>query len=523
MFNGIKTSFKLSNTYKVNTIIYSLKQIPIVKKIIPNTLYQNSGLKTLGQIISLFITIIGGLLAKFLYVVLLIYGGTEMIEKNPPNTFIHIFVFLTIIGAFINTNFFNPTKDKYYAIILLKMEAKKYALSTYIMFLAKNFIFLLPFSIIFGLISKVNTFITILMPIFVILVKIMYTAIVVKINKNYRKLNENKLPPLMWLIIVILLCLAYLLPFINITINSTIFITLFIFSLILGTVSIKYLMNYNNYNKLYKGILAPDNVIFNVQNFTNETSKTTYLNYVEDNGKVSDKKGYEYFNEVFIERHKKILTSSAKKITFVIFIIVLVMIAVCLIDTKLNDNINKMLLTFLPYFLFIMFLINRGQVITSAMFMNCDHSMLSYRFYRQPSVILNLFTKRLKTLIKINLGPALVIAISLPLLLFISGGTNNVMNYFLLFTSIISMMVFFSVHYLFIYYILQPYNIDSEMKSTMYGIVNYVTYFVCYFMINVKLPTLIFGSFITVFCILYIIIALFIVYKYAAKTFKLKN
>ena len=36
MFDTFINSFKLRNTYKVNTIIYSIKQLPIIKKILPD-------------------------------------------------------------------------------------------------------------------------------------------------------------------------------------------------------------------------------------------------------------------------------------------------------------------------------------------------------------------------------------------------------------------------------------------------------------------------------------------------------
>lgn len=86
-------------------------------------------------------------------------------------------------------------------------------------------------------------------------------------------------------------------------------------------------------------------------------------------------------------------------------------------------RVNGMLLTYLPYFVFIMYMLNRGTTMTQAMFMNCDHSMLTYRIYRTPKVILGLFKERLKTLIVVNLLPTLIIAIALPVLLFITGGT----------------------------------------------------------------------------------------------------
>ena len=45
MIKTFITSFKLQNTYRVNSIIYSIKQLPIIRKILPNSLYKNKTLK----------------------------------------------------------------------------------------------------------------------------------------------------------------------------------------------------------------------------------------------------------------------------------------------------------------------------------------------------------------------------------------------------------------------------------------------------------------------------------------------
>ena len=52
-------SFKLKNTYRVNSIIYSIKQLPIIKKILPDSLYKNRGLKIFANIISILMEVIG--------------------------------------------------------------------------------------------------------------------------------------------------------------------------------------------------------------------------------------------------------------------------------------------------------------------------------------------------------------------------------------------------------------------------------------------------------------------------------
>ena len=203
-------------------------------------------------------------------------------------------------------------------------------------------------------------------------------------------------------------------------------------------------------------------------------------------------------------------------------IVIGIVILIITMNQELKQEINNIIMTYLPYFVFIMYLINRGESITRAMFMNSDHSMLTYAFYRKPTSILNLFKERLKSIILINLLPASIIGIGLSLILYASGGTDNNLNYLIIFISIIAMSIFFSVHHLVIYYLLQPYNINSETKNTTYTIVNILTYVVCYYMIDLRLPTFYFGLATIVFACFYSVISLLLIYRLAPKTFKIR-
>ena len=180
-------------------------------------------------------------------------------------------------------------------------------------------------------------------------------------------------------------------------------------------------------------------------------------------------------------------------------------------------------MSYLPYFAFVMYLINRGTGFTRALFINCDHSLLTYSFYKKPKQILQLFQIRLREIIKINLLPAAVIGCGLAVLLYASGGTENPLNYVALIVTILCMSIFFSVHYLTIYYLLQPYNAETQIKSGMYQVIMWITYMVCYIMIQIKMPTLVFGVMTIVFCVLYCIVASILVLKFAPKTFRIRT
>ena len=155
--------------------------------------------------------------------------------------------------------------------------------------------------------------------------------------------------------------------------------------------------------------------------------------------------------------------------------------------------------------------------------MNCDHSLLTYSFYKQPRCVLKLFRIRLIEIMKINAVPALVIGLGLSALLYLSGGTDTPLSYVVLPVSILCISLFFSVHYLTVYYLLQPYNAGTELKSGTYMLVMSATYLICFSLMQLRVPTLLFGLLTIVFCILYGIVACILIYKLAPKTFRLRS
>lgn len=523
MIETFKTSFRLKNTYKANSIIYALKTIPLINKLIPDFLYGSSGLKSFANIISIFIELGSVFIGKILYVFLMIYLPLEFLKGEGADNFVHIFFFLTLIGGFINTHMFNPTKDKYYAMFIMRMNVKEYTLTNYMYFLLKMLIGFLPLTLWLGKTLGLSMLTCLIMPVLVCGVKLIATGAILKgCEERDTVMNENLPPAVVWIGVAVCLVAAYLPPFFGYSLNEKVFLILCIGTIVLGAFCMEYIIRFDSYPPIYKALLTSNHFAINRVNSKQVMQESYHKKIVVDISQTSKETGYKYFNELFMKRHSKMLTRSAKRITLLLLMVLSGAIIACYFIPDIKSLTNNFMLTFLPYFLFVMYMLNRGGVITSAMFMNCDHSMLTYRFYRQPKSILVLFMERLKYIALINLMPASVIALGLPLLLFISGGTNNPWNYLILFVSIIAMSVFFSVHTLVIYYLLQPYNANMESKGAIYTIVNMATYYICFYAIGKKVSTLTFGMGISAFCIIYVIVALFMAYRLAPKTFKLR-
>ena len=520
MISTFFLSFRLKNAYRVNSILYSLKQLPIIKRILPEKLYGVRGLKILGNIISAIWEFIMIFLGKFLYIAFMIAAMLGIYQTNSAATFLHIFFFLTICGGLMNTYLFDPTKDKYYAMFLMNMDAKEYTISNYLYQMIKVLIGFLPFTCFYGMSVGLPLWIMILCPIFVMMVKTFINSLSLIDFKRTKKVKNENLPTsVVWILLLVLLVCVYALPYISIVMPTWLFLIFFVLSLGLGIFGFYQIFHFPYYRFLYKQLLTNAPLVIDQTSIRRDAS----LSQIElDTSLNSTKEGFSYFHELFVKRHRKILTKAIKKQTIVLVGIAIVMSFLVKVNASVASTTNHLMLVFLPYFVFIMYMLNRGTTLTQAMFMNCDHAMLSYRIYRKPNVILGLFKERLKTLIGLNLIPATVIGFTLALLLFLSGGTSNVYNYFVLFFSILAMSVFFSVHYLVMYYLLQPYNVHTEMKSSTYSVVQGVTYFVCYYMMQLRLPTFYFGLSVTAFCILYSLLSLWFAYRLAPKTFKLR-
>ncbi|HKL80191.1 MAG TPA: hypothetical protein VJ888_07115 [Mobilitalea sp.] len=525
MINIFMTSFKLRNTYKTNGVIFSLKSIPLVRRLLPTSLYGSRGLKNFANIISIILELFSVFLGKAIYL-LAVYWVSTLMTASSADSFAHILIFLTLIGGFLNTQMFNPTKDKFYAISIMRMDARRYTLSNYLYFLIKTFVGLLTFALIFGSLSGVGTLACLAVPVYVVSVKLCFSAQELKNCLDKKKIrSENNLTPLLWIAVAVLLVVAFLPPYLGYAVRNETFYYLIAAMVIPAIFALKYILHFGEYRRIYKELLKPESFAMGMSKSTISAAQQLAMQkkISIDSSQTSDKTGYQYFNELFMKRHSKLLTRTAKRTTIIATLLFVAAVIAFFLFPEDKGGANKLLHTVLPYFLFVMYMINSGKYITQAMFMNCDHSMLSYRFYRQPKSVLQLFAERLKYIIIINLMPATVIALGLPLLLYITGGTDQPLNYLLLFISIIAMSVFFSVHNIVLYYLLQPFNVNLESKSAVYGIANSVTYFLCYFAIGKKIPTLIFGSAISVFCVLYAVIALILAYRLAPKTFKLKQ
>ncbi|WP_455720268.1 hypothetical protein [Agathobacter sp.] len=525
----LRISFSLKNTYRVNAIIYGLKQIPVVKKLIPESFYAAGWIKAIATVIAVIWEIISSFIGKFLYILLMIFLASSLYDSaDVARTYVHILFFLTFIGALINTYIFDPSKDKYYAIVLLRMNAREYAVVNYGYALSKILIGFLVFNFIFGNIAGVPWYINLVIPFFVISCKIAMSAFMLRgYDKKQINMSENRFGRIKVVSVILLLAIAYGLPLAGICIPELVALIVMIAVVIAGIVSAGKIFTFDNYRIVYGQILKDMDQQMEEVEHADLDKNRKMISYdaksFASDSKLERKRGFEYLNAIFVLRHKKLLMKPIKIVSAICLLLVVAGIAGMQFDSGFKKDIGDLLLKNLGMSTFWMYLINRGMGYTQALFMNCDHSLLNYSFYRKPKSILNLFTIRLREIIKINMIPALILGAGLSVMLYISGATDNPVNYVLVLLVFPAESVFFSVHYMVIYYLLQPYNAGTEIKSGMYKVITGLTYMACYATIQLDVSTFTFGIAMIAFSVLYCIIACTLAYRIAPRTFRIRT
>ena len=524
MIKLLLKSFQIDYSYTINSYIYLLSRLPILKDLFTDDIYQSKFIKYIVGVISIIINIGKEFFIKFSYYIMIYILSIKYFPNNIIRSFFHILFFLTLLGMFINNKLLNTSKKHYFSINLFNMDSNLYFKSNFLWLIIKNIVLnvICLYIIIDKLLLSPTILYTLLFVIFICFIRIIGESLNIIFFKKYKYIWYTN-TKLYFSIILIFLGLS-ILPIYNVFIPLFLIKTITIIISMLGIISIIYLLNIKDSKLIYKRL-------FNITNIMNNKNEKDYLYQAMVDVRKKDRKidkkilerkeGYDLFNTIFFERHKHILLRSARKYAVILAGIYIFGIYLMLTHSNYNNNIAELLHLKLAVFIIIMFFINRGAIITQAMFYNCDYAMLNYNFYKKPKVILELFKKRLLTVVKVNLIPAFVIGIGNIILMTISKNTYSITTLLTTFLFIISLSVLYSVHYLVIYYLLQPFNKNMQPKKFSYSIATLVTYILTYSISDIILPSEVLSVFGVLIVIVYIIISLLLVYKIAPKTFKL--
>lgn len=520
MLKTLRITFSLRMTSKVNAILYGFKHLPLLRKWLPDDIYRIRWLKAVAVVLSVLWEIFGALFGKAFFLLAMVLLPAYLLPGAPAAQFAHIFLILTVVGGVLNEYLLDHDDNAYHLVLLLGMDARQYTLVNFTYSQLKLGAVYLLFFLLLGRLNEIPVWQWVGLPLFAVSVKTFAGWLELRSFRRTGQLRQHKSGYAVTAIAVGLAC-AYGLPFLGILIPGWACAAAVIVTAVLAAVCLKAVAAFPDYRAAHQQLhVISLEAVAELQ----EANTKQSLKEISDDGSItSHRRGFAYLNDLFFQRHRKLLWKPCITTTALSVAVVAVAVAGMWLLPELRPTVNGAIMTLLPSIPFLMYVWNRGEHFTKTLFVNCDRSLLTYAFFKDPKSILKLFAIRLWSVVRMNLLPAAVIAAGLPLLLWCSGGTERWTDYLVLSVTVVAMSVFFSVHYLTIYYLLQPYTAETEVKSPLYPIITGGTYVLCYMLLQAQLPAVGFGLLATAFCLVYCLIAFVLVYLLAPKTFKLRS
>lgn len=535
MLNTLKNIFNINMSNRINFTIYYFKRIPLIGKLLKDTVYKELGIKKIISIFVLITKVVKDLIGPILYAGITIYlpiffryRDYSFEEKYSVFTYL-LFILNFLFGLAMGSGVLSPDKEKFICIKLMKMNAKDYGIS--IIFgqnIWRGICFLAPLVILSTILGGTvfqGTILTLLLTVFRFMGDALHLFI---FERKGVILCKNYIFIIIYGILTLIVAYVPVIYGVILPVDKYLFNTInIIITIMLGIIVITYILNYKFYFKAFN-ITNKVHELYIDEHEINEISfsdvkinENEFKNLKLNLQKYNHKKGYDYLNTIFFDRHKKILYRPMFIQLIIIGILFLAGLIVQIIFPSAISELIEKIDNAIPGFLLIMYLISSSRRITKAMFYNCDISLLRYGFYRDRKVILRNFKIRLFKVAFINLIPALAISVSI-MIIVILNGIGNLSSVSPMLLMILILSLFFTVHDLFLYYIMQPYTTELNIKNPFFNIINGLIFWICYLSSKIKTPPVHFVGIVLGITILYIIIALFSIYKFSEKTFKVK-
>lgn len=397
--------------------------------------------------------------------------------------------------------------------------------------LAHIFLYLQPFLIFLGrtlgfvifgkIFANINPIYTFAFSLGLYFYNINMTCFWTKIyEKKEKSFFEDR--PFLQIILILILDLAISLLVLIIKLDFKVLsLGFFLINLILFPFTVKYFKNFKGYDKIIEKTI-------NVYKIAVKDAKNIQDGVVKIENKDINKKekikgeGFVYLNKIFFKRHKKQLLKPTliKSGIFLILGIGGFLFASSL--TMKAKEIYKILIFIIPIISYILF---KQDLILMAFYKNCDSSLLYYNFYREDKNLLKMFWLRFNSVFKlmsIPMGAMFIIYIGFATKFLTKTDLNLTLPiYYILLNAI-----FFTVLPLFQYYIIQPFDKEGKQKSVVLVLMNMFLYYIFIFglpALATKIGEIKFMLIISIFILVFVGLASFLIYKFAPKTFKIKQ
>ncbi|NMD43398.1 MAG: hypothetical protein GYA86_08840 [Firmicutes bacterium] len=532
MLRALALSIRVSMAISCNYFLHSLKRLPWVGKKIPDTVYR---IPTTKMILSLVVElgkILFGFIGALLTLAALIFGPLFLIERGFTNLdlFYHYFFFIFFLVVPLGSNVIFQTRDSnaYTMVHLLKLDGRNFLLSRMLYTLLLKSIRYALLLLVIGLLIDLSPRESLMLSGYILFAALIWEALILKLFDRI-KINIYEKTGYLLGLLALLLGTCYALPYLGVILSLRRFLSgglpFALFAMAAGF-SLWQLFSYDRYHALTQQTIDREKLLL----MEDLLKKKAFIDVDLAEEKLGREKvsstghleGYDLFNHLFFTRHRRIITRPVQIKTAIVAAGALLLWTLLLLKPEFQDPVRENILSLSPYFVFFMYLLSSGDKFSRMLFFNCDRYMLKEHYYKDKEAILKNFTLRLKFSIRLNLLPAAAVAVLLSGTGIIIGMGSAIVQLLPMVVTIFSLALFFSTHYLFIYYLLQPYTADLTRKSPLYGVINALIYVISFGSIHLKTSSVIFTLAVIFFTLAYTGAAILLTYHLAPRTFKLR-
>ncbi len=538
MFSMLNSIIKIRGASGANRLMYYFGRIPLLGKIINDSLYSRSGLKKTFTVVAVILNILYGFLSKFAYLGLVVFlpvmlAGKELSLSQHYNLYLHVVMLLSFgVGAVSNAVILEPKRDKYICVKLMRLPADKYMHATLTHRGLTFFIYFVPAMMVFAGQYGAPLWHGLLLSLLLTLWRTAAEAMHLWIFDR-KAIVLVKQTALVWIVIGA----GYLLAYAPLYTGNALFnmdamlfnLPMSLALLLLGTISAVYMARYPGYRNAVNAVTKIDDPLLDMGRMMREANQKQVETKEQDfqaeqlqRDQFAEKNGYAYLNAIFFSRHRRLLVQPVQRRLVIIGALFAAGLLLQLSAPDIFAKLARYLISALPAFIIIMNFSSIGERVCKAMFFNCDLSLLRYGFYRERSAILRNFRIRLLRISGLNLIPAAAICLALNLLILLSGETWGAAEALAFCGTILGLSLFFSVHHLFMYYIFQPYSTELNVKNPFFSIVNSIIMAAGIICMQFQSTPVYFAVTVFLTAAAYMGIALFLVYKFCGRTFRVK-
>ena len=177
--------------------------------------------------------------------------------------------------------------------------------------------------------------------------------------------NEDRGGPVFWCVTAVLLAAAYGLPLAGALIPRWAIVVMMGAVVLVGLMSVRTVLRFDEYGPLYRQLLR-ENARKKLALTGPEGQKRIHERYISADASItSSRSGFEYLNDLFIKRHRKLLWRASQRISTVLTIVMAVLIALTLWLPEFGPQLNEVLKSNITFSALLLYALNRGSQFAS--------------------------------------------------------------------------------------------------------------------------------------------------------------